>query len=123
MKHRKKEKIDISNLRCINLCGFTHMLTSGNTCTHMCELAQELAACWFLMQALVQSLPAARGVCRGHIHPGAELQLRNMLRMLILATAKCLNMKLGGIFYPNAGLSSKNSGSYMISLNSLSFSI
>lgn len=100
-----------------------HMLTSGIACTHRCQLAQELAACCLLMQALVQSLLAARGVCRGHIQPGVGLQLRNMVRRLILATAKCLSMKLGGIFYPSAALSSKNNGSHMISLNSLSFSI
>lgn len=45
-------------------------------------------ACCLLMQALVQSPPAAQGVCRGHIQPVVELQLKNMLRMLILVTAK-----------------------------------
>lgn len=123
MKHRKKEKIDISNLRCINLGGLMHMLTSGNTCTHTCELARELAACCLSMQALVRSLLAARGVCSGHVQPIVGLQLKNMARMLILATAKQLNMKLSGIFYSNAALSSKNSGSHMIFLNSSSFSI
>lgn len=59
MKHRKKEKIDSSKLRCINVGGL--MLTSGKTCTHTCELAQELAVCCLLMQVLVQSLLAARG--------------------------------------------------------------
>lgn len=38
MKHRRKEKIVISNLRCINLGDLMHMLTSGNTCTHTYEL-------------------------------------------------------------------------------------
>lgn len=60
MKHRKKEKIDISSLRCINLGGLMHMLTSGNTCTHTCELARELATC-FIDAGSCTVLPCSTG--------------------------------------------------------------
>lgn len=55
-----EKKINISNLLCINLDGLIYMLTSANTCTHVCELACEAAACCLFMRGLLQSLTAAR---------------------------------------------------------------
>jgi len=56
----RKKKMNISNLRCINLDGLIYMLTSANTCTHVCELAHKTAACCLFMRALLRSLTAAR---------------------------------------------------------------